>query len=864
MQLTPTQRAKTDELLRKELSRASEDDSLRVVMTLGNGDEKTADMPNTPDLMPSQFPSRKAYREALIAHRQQYLANTTVGRTIEELRSRSIEVHGGDVSGVVVIETTASQLLNALDLPGVRSARFDRKIELEKPFPVGTFVSGRVANVVIPIFEKLWATSLNDQVMNIREQTKEKSKQAELRRLIIKAAQQYHQRYLLRHGQIKIFPGLMKEPIPLESIYTRVKLLDDRSIRSFSTPDALEEAYREAGKRSFQVGSDERLDGMEIANQNQYLMVLGGPGVGKSTFLRKLGLEALKREGQIKRKCVPVFIELKEFKGETLDLKGAIAKEFETCGFPAAADFTAFMLDQGKLLVLLDGLDEVPTRNFNRVIEHIEDFVDQYDKNAFVSSCRIAAYNVSFQHFSDVAIPEFDDEQIEQFIQHWFSSELDQREETAQTYWELLKQDENKATKELAQTPLLLTFLCLIYDRQQAIPNVRSTLYEKALDILLSEWAAQKRLERDPIYKGFHPGLEKLMLAEIAHDGFEQDQLFFSKDNIIDRIAEFLTDTLDAPKYLDGRAILNAIEVQQGILVERAKDTYSFSHLTLQEYLTALYIAKKRRVYDLVTHHLTDNRWREVFLLVAGLMEDDVLELLVAIDQQSRTYIAKHPKVCALIKWADTFTDTTTETVSPIAKRATALAIASASAIDIATDIDRARVIDIDRARVSAFAIAIDIDRTNANAIGIASTISSIRIRVTTRAVAIDKGIATDRAIAIDIASAIAILNTLIPSQFFTLTKLEELLSQLSQLQKSIPGMDNSSEQWRKWLNQLESTWLEALELDKNALIFSLAEAKTLQNYLYSNELLIRCKESAVRVSRKAWEDLEARLLTLR
>ena len=79
-----------------------------------------------------------------------------------------------------------------------------------------------------------------------------------------------------------------------------------------------------------------------------------------------------------------------------------------------------------------------------------------------------------------------------------------------------------------------------------------------------------------------------------------------------------------------------------------------------------------------------------------------------------------------------------------------------------------------------------------------------------------------------------------------------------------MPGEDDSFEQWRQWADQLEFAWLDALELDKEALTLSQAEAEALRDYLYANELLIRCQKSAVRVSRKAWEDLEARLLTLR
>ncbi|NER82628.1 MAG: NACHT domain-containing protein [Leptolyngbya sp. SIO1D8] len=213
----------------------------------------------------------------------------------------------------------------------------------------------------------------------------------------IAAAQNYVQRYEQRHCQVKVMPGLMKEPLPLEDIYTAVRLLDDQSIRYFLGLDDLEESYRARGQRNFGFSEAERQDGMRVANEQQYLMVLGGPGIGKSTFLRKIGLEALKKNGQIQRDCIPVLIELKEFRDKTVDLRQKIAAEFETCGFLEAAAFTETSLEQGKLLVLLDGLDEVPTHNLNRVIEHIEDFVDTYYKNTFVASCRIAAYRSSLK-----------------------------------------------------------------------------------------------------------------------------------------------------------------------------------------------------------------------------------------------------------------------------------------------------------------------------------------------------------------------------------------------------------------------------------------------------------------------------------
>ena len=90
---------------------------------------------------------------------------------------------------------------------------------------------------------------------------------------------------------------------------------------------------------------------------------------------------------------------------------------------------------------------------------------DQYKENRLIASCRTAAYRTRFRQFTDVAMADFDDSQIEQYITNWFSSPEDREAKKARTCWDILQQPENKAAKELAQTPLLLTFLCLVYGR---------------------------------------------------------------------------------------------------------------------------------------------------------------------------------------------------------------------------------------------------------------------------------------------------------------------------------------------------------------------------------------------------------------
>lgn len=344
------------------------------------------------------------------------------------------------------------------------------------------------------------------------------------KQLIFRASQQYVKKYGDRHCHIK--PLRMRESVSLETIYTTVQLLSNWDARRFETVEGLQEIYRGSNQRQFHAEDIKKEPGIEIANQKQYLMVLGAPGSGKTTFLRKMGLEALKGEKWQEwsyqcspRSCIPAFLELKRFTKPEINIQRAIAEEFEVCGFPYAEEYAAAALEEGKLLVLLDGLDEVPTANKNTVVDTIQDFVDKYDKNRFILSCRTAARE-SLQRFSDVVIAEFNDKQIEQFIINWFQSEADKQVNTAEECWKLLQEPQNQGALELARTPLLLTFLCLVYDRSQNFPSNYSVLYRKALRILLEEWASEKRIQRDEIYQGLHTELEEILLSEIAYGGF--------------------------------------------------------------------------------------------------------------------------------------------------------------------------------------------------------------------------------------------------------------------------------------------------------------------------------------------------------
>jgi predicted NACHT family NTPase len=82
----------------------------------------------------------------------------------------------------------------------------------------------------------------------------------------------------------------------------------------------------------------------------------------------------------------------------------------------------------------------------------------------------------------------------------------------------------------------------------------------------------------------------------------------------------------------DSEAVLKSVQVQHGLLVERARRIYSFSHLTFQEYFTARALIDSFNSGDLEqsVSHVTKKNWREVFLMAGGMVgsADNLLQTM--------------------------------------------------------------------------------------------------------------------------------------------------------------------------------------------------------------------------------------------
>jgi NACHT domain len=269
--------------------------------------------------------------------------------------------------------------------------------------------------------------------------------------------------------------------------------------------------------------------------------------------------------------------------------------------------------------------------------------------NQFVITCRIAAKEYSFAHFTEVEIADFNWTQITKFVRNWFRSD-----DVAKSERFIRKIQDNEPVKDLGSSPLLLTLLCLVFGATGDFPANRSELYKEGLDVLLKKWDAKRNIERDQIYKGLSVRRKEDLLSQIALTAFVQKEYFMKQDILEEYVTQFIRNLPDANSSpeslrLDSEAILKSIEAQHGLIIERARGIYSFSHLTFQEYFTAKEIVANS-AYDDLTNHVAEKRWREVFLLTAGMMRNagDFIHLM---KQKIDLIVSKDKKIEEFLLW---------------------------------------------------------------------------------------------------------------------------------------------------------------------------------------------------------------------
>lgn len=652
----------------------------------------------------------------------------------------------------------------------------------------------------------------------------------------------------------------MTQPLGLNDIYINVKILETilgrRQLGSAELVQGIDSSEFE--RHGLSRITEERVPGRLAVEKYSKLIVLGKPGIGKTTFLKYLAIQSSLEQFQADK--VAIYVTLKDFaEAESqLSLLAYITQILGNCS--VAERQTLELLKHGRAIILLDGLDEVREEDSRRVCHQVCHIYKNFPQNKFVLTCRIAGREYAFEDFTEVEIADFDEQQIASFATKWFAPK-----DSTKTQIFLQKLKQNAPIQELANTPLLLTLLCLIFEETETadFASNRAELYQEGLNVLLKKWDANKNIERDRIYKRLSLQHKENLLSQIAFITFKQGDYFFKQEKLEEYIADYISNSsgigIKSPALqLDSKAVLKSMEVQHGLLVERALGIYSFSHLTFHEYFVAREIvtnsdpqALETALKELVSH-ITERRWREIFLLSVEMLRN--ADYLLQLMKQQIERIVEDDRLQAFLTWVNAKSQAVTVSYKPVAIRAFYLSLALTLDLVSAIDLDHALTLGGDTLEM-----AFSLDSTIAFGHTCPLDLNVDRALVLALARALD----LKRVPKVEFGLA----RTLVPDLEVEAMKLP-LGKALLTLQEQLPPPEQDRERFKQWWQANGEAWAEELRAvmisERNIghnWQFSKQQRETLRQYCNANWLLLECLNSNCYVTRSVREEITESLL---
>ena len=313
----------------------------------------------------------------------------------------------------------------------------------------------------------------------------------------------------------------------------------------------------------------------EECPQPRTVLIEGKPGMGKTTYCKKMVYDWATGK-QKPEDCFPKFqtVLLLKCRDMRTDLWEAIEDQLLPRNVEEDVKerfFNFICQNQSDVFLVLDGLDEVPTRKLPVFTEIIQGR-RELPKCRVVATARHGA-GIKLRKHCDtlLQIEGFSKKDAEEFIMKYFKD----MKNLAEKLLSRLESDEN--LKDMTANPLNTALLCLICEEFQGVfPGSQTQLYEEIIQCILRRYRKKEGLpETDEDLVEVY-GAQLKHLGQIALKGLLDDNLDFEESELKSHAAEL-------PAF-------GFLSVQIGSSKLRPRRHYSFLHKSFQECFAAFYL----------------------------------------------------------------------------------------------------------------------------------------------------------------------------------------------------------------------------------------------------------------------------------
>ena len=401
--------------------------------------------------------------------------------------------------------------------------------------------------------------------------------------------------------------------LQLEEVYTRLRVLHKRK----------------AGSSEIEIDVDD-IFGTSDEDNDHLVLVEGSPGIGKTTFCLKLAHDWA--NGAMPRNF-PSFKLV--FLLKCRDMEEGIAKDvveeifeqllpedLEEKTKEALVEFLKDLDNQKQILIVLDGLDELPKESEDRVNKVLGRKRLSFSY-VLTTTRQGKGIDTRKQFKFDIclAIEGFSEENSFEYIRKHFRNIGTEHSSKGERLVKEVKQ--NPLLSDLSRNPLNLLLLCVVYeDHEGSLPSSFTDLYQTIVRCLLRRYCAREELKASEKDEDLDKQFEITILAlgELAWKCLLNDRLSFYEDE--------LEELQRGNENIVARR-LGFVYKEESLRRYKPRHAYSFLHKTFQEYLAASYIAHKFRgsefqmLKQMLFPEIARVKFKQVFVFVCGILREE-------------------------------------------------------------------------------------------------------------------------------------------------------------------------------------------------------------------------------------------------